>query len=103
MFLAWELLSLVTLIFILSFIYQHPKKTLQMSISRVAFNQKQEEARVWLENVMNGLGSLIDAGEPALLKDLVVFSERFDSMTPSQVASSLHKFGKIKFAEKNSK
>ena len=63
---------------------------------------KQMEARGCLQNALSRLDSLINVGDPSLLNGLVVFSKKVDEMTPSQIASSLHKFGKVHFAGKRS-
>ena len=63
---------------------------------------KLEEARECLQNALSPLESLIDIGDPCFLNDLVVYSKKVDEMTPSQIASFLHKFGKVHFAQNKS-
>ena len=45
-----------------------PQDNIADDPQHISSQRKQEEARVFLGNVMNLLGSLIDAGDPALLK-----------------------------------
>ena len=67
-----------------------------------SLEHKREEARECLHRTMDHLAGLIDSADPSLLKGLVVFSEKVSSMNTSQLASTLHKFGKAHFSAKNS-